>query len=1195
MRRVAEVQSCFVALPWHLLELLLTDADPPPSRLVLELRMSANLGGKPWYLAWGGAGAASSQIEVPEALAECIGLADGTRVHVRVLSDLSRASKVEIEPASEDDWEVLELNADYLEEQILNQVGVLHEGQRFPVWVQGQTILILHAVATAPRKLVQLVHGAELVVTPMTRRQKKVANSGKLESNVSIEDVSALPSEAWLRIQDLDPSLERHCLMRSVACTTSPTTVVFVDPQTAKAVGLKNKQLVIITSSQAGKQLQKVDSGSGKLDSQLHLGDSHSQGDDTVDNSSSRYAVVRICLRLGVAKGHIMMARALRLFIGARVHTRIRLQAVLDTSATSIPSCLVLSPVQFGAGHYDQGSGGAGASGSTRIAARSSQAGDEDINSGQSDSPAGSWSRHKDLLLAAVEDLSEEPHYVEKETGFGAAALLKCWLSAQVASGCSPPEEETQVPTAHRTIVHFSLGPLPDCHGEEYRLSEQVRVARTTNKRQYKDLFFVLVSQGSSLSSKPGQTIARLIEEKKGPQDKAFFLLTKLSPILDPNIMSNGDSQGAGVQKRVQVRLGRPQVAPWSSGMDMEENEVTDLASLTWLEGAASESISRLQVLLSPAYQENRSKFRFPVPGNVLLHGPPACGKTQLALALAHELKGDPAILAHTVVVRCPDLVGEQPQIIKVALQEAILEGSTHAPSLIIFDGLDSLFPSSESEGAEHGMTAVAIGEFLGDLMDISQRSVAAAAIAFLAVTRSPTALPPSLCCSGRFDCFVELTAPAARERAAILTQSVSARGFLCSIDVAARVAANCDGCDATDLDVIVDRAVHSATARYLSSNATVLQISSVKNEQLLLNNLRDNSQIRSLREITKMRAEQEKPETWSEKFELLQQDFVCALEDFVPAAMRGIAKKASQDEHVGWEDVGGLLETCHALREMLEMPVKHGKIFAEAPLRLRSGVLLFGPPGCGKTHIVGAAAAACSLRFISVKGPELLNKYIGASEQAVRDLFARAAAAAPCILFFDEFDAIAPRRGHDNTGVTDRVVNQLLTELDGVQALNGVFVFAATSRPDLLDAALLRPGRLDRLLFCDFPSSAERADILRILSRKLPLAEDVNIEYLAAITEGFSGADLQAVLSDAQLESIHSFLDNSDDGSVNRGTKKRPCITMRQLNETAMKARPSVTEAEKRKLNAVYDTFVGNRSISANSRDSKGKRATLA
>jgi peroxin-1 len=234
-------------------------------------------------------------------------------------------------------------------------------------------------------------------------------------------------------------------------------------------------------------------------------------------------------------------------------------------------------------------------------------------------------------------------------------------------------------------------------------------------------------------------------------------------------------------------------------------------------------------------------------------------------------------------------------------------------------------------------------------------------------------------------------------------------------------------------------------------------------------------------------------------------------------------------------------------------------------------------------------------LRFISVKGPELLNKYIGASEQAVRNIFSKASTAAPCILFFDEFDSIAPKRGHDNTGVTDRVVNQLLTELDGVEALTGVVVFAATSRPDLLDAALLRPGRLDRLLFCDFPSARERLEILDVLSRKLPVASDVDLGSIASITEGFSGADLQALLSDAQLESVHEFLESGKSGAYGTSAA-HPLITHRVLESVVVKARPSVPESEKHRLYTIYSEFVNSKtSVAAKTRDAKGKRSTLA
>ncbi|KAI9267401.1 P-loop containing nucleoside triphosphate hydrolase protein [Sporodiniella umbellata] len=227
----------------------------------------------------------------------------------------------------------------------------------------------------------------------------------------------------------------------------------------------------------------------------------------------------------------------------------------------------------------------------------------------------------------------------------------------------------------------------------------------------------------------------------------------------------------------------------------------------------------------------------------------------------------------------------------------------------------------------------------------------------------------------------------------------------------------------------------------------------------------------------------------------LIQADFIKAREGFVPSSLRGIKLQSSG---VNWSDIGGLNETRKALLETLEWPTKYAAVFSQCPLRLRSGV----------------------------KGPEILNKYIGASEKSVRDLFDRAQAAKPCILFFDEFDSIAPRRGHDSTGVTDRVVNQMLTQMDGAEGLDGVYVLAATSRPDLIDPALLRPGRLDKALLCGMPDVQERLEILEALSSKMKLAADVNLEDFAEKTEGYSGADLQGFLYNAHLEAIHGSID---------------------------------------------------------------------
>lgn len=275
----------------------------------------------------------------------------------------------------------------------------------------------------------------------------------------------------------------------------------------------------------------------------------------------------------------------------------------------------------------------------------------------------------------------------------------------------------------------------------------------------------------------------------------------------------------------------------------------------------------------------------------------------------------------------------------------------------------------------------------------------------------------------------------------------------------------------------------------------------------------------------------------------LTNEDFQKGLQGFTPASLRNVKLESSTTT---WDSIGGLRDTRKVLLETLQYPTVYAPIFAQCPLRLRSGLLLYGYPGCGKTLLASAVAGECGLNFISVKGPEILNKYIGASEKSVRDLFERAEAARPCVLFFDEFDSIAPKRGHDSTGVTDRVVNQLLTQMDGAEGLSGVYVLAATSRPDLIDPALLRPGRLDKSLLCDLPDLNDRWDILQALGKKLHINRDIleskdphrNLLEIAFRTDGYSGADLQAVIYNAHLEAIHHLLDERKTSGAARRQK---------------------------------------------------------
>ena len=322
------------------------------------------------------------------------------------------------------------------------------------------------------------------------------------------------------------------------------------------------------------------------------------------------------------------------------------------------------------------------------------------------------------------------------------------------------------------------------------------------------------------------------------------------------------------------------------------------------------------------------------------------------------------------------------------------------------------------------------------------QASVAKS-IAVIAAARSESSIHKSLRACGLFDRSLQVPSPDAERREALLqrmlrtrlramTTATSTSTSTSSTNPALRngfdvdgldyntVASQTEGYNLRDLVSVADRALHQAFRRH-SGKA-------------------------------------------SEVFKVTNDDFDKALAGFQPAALMGVDLFKSS---VHWADVGGLYAVRTMLKDTLELPTKYAKLYEHTPIKLPAGLLLYGPPGCGKTLLASAVANECGLNFISVKGPEVLNKYIGASEQAIRDLFARAAAAAPAVLFLDEFDSIAPRRGADNTGVTDRLVNQLLTFLDGVEARKGVYVLAATSRPDMIDPALLRPGRLDKALYC--------------------------------------------------------------------------------------------------------------------------------
>ncbi|PON46956.1 Peroxisome biogenesis factor, partial [Parasponia andersonii] len=1148
VRLVGGMESCFVSLPLLLVQTLQSSSSSAslPDLLALDLRS----GNDCWTVAWSGATSSSSAIEIAQQFAYCISLREGTRVEVRALPNVAKATLVTIEPNSEDDWEVMELNAELAEAAILKQVRIVHEKMTFPLWLGGRTVITFCVVSTFPKKaVVQLVPGTEVAVAP--KRRKKTVDS--------YQDLSLLSSNnahhtamALLRIQDADRRLIHKSYVESVELGVVLTSVALVHPETAKKFALDSLQSVAIVPRLSSKESVK----DSEKDGLRVKGSSNSKNANGVIKQEHRQAVVHLLVSDSVTKGHVMIAQSLRLYL--RAGLRVYLKGC-NYLRKDIP-LLSLSPCHFKmlekAKHLEKN--GLEVLDSHKIRRTKNVLNTHSFTY----MDVVDWSTHDAVVVA----FSHESHCEEdgkdncdSENAKGLENLIKAWFIAQVdAISLSTGVKVNSLILGSETLVHFEtkgykFGSHKNMKASSNDILENIN---KTGKLPVEILYVLTIPE----ESRPGENVYELVFEEMNK--------------------GKNDLQGP-VFKRLE--LGDPVTFNCVRERNFDEDISTDISSLSWMGTSASDIINRMMVLLSSASGMWFSSYNFPLPGHVLIYGPPVSqslksdlplddlifegqmknvtrgsGKTLLAKAVAKFLWEHEDLLAHIVFICCSKLAVEKSQTIHQALSGYISEALDHAPSLVILDDLNCIISSSsESEGSQLSSSITALTEFLTDILDEygEKRKISCGIgpLAFIASVKSLESLPQALTSSGRFDFHVQMPAPAASERAAILKHEIQKRRLQCSESILQDVASKCDGYDSYDLEILVDRTVHAAIGRFIACHSSIDQ---------------------------------------SEKPTLLGDDFSRAMHDFLPVAMREVTRSAPESGRSGWDDVGGLLDIQKAIKEMIELPSKFPNIFAQAPLRLRSNVLLYGPPGCGKTHIVGAAAAACSLRFISVKGPELLNKYIGASEQAVRDIFSKAAAAAPCLLFFDEFDSIAPKRGHDNTGVTDRVVNQFLTELDGVEVLTGVFVFAATSRPDLLDAALLRPGRLDRLLFCDFPSQRERLDILTVLSRKLPLASDVELDAIARMTEGFSGADLQALLSDAQLEAVHDLLGGE---SINEPGKK-PVITDTLLKSTASRARPSVSEAEKQRLYGIYSQFLDSkRSLAAQSREAKGKRATLA
>lgn len=461
-------------------------------------------------------------------------------------------------------------------------------------------------------------------------------------------------------------------------------------------------------------------------------------------------------------------------------------------------------------------------------------------------------------------------------------------------------------------------------------------------------------------------------------------------------------------------------------------------------------------------------------PKGVLLHGPPGTGKTLLAKAVANETN------ANFYSISGPEIMSKFYGESEERLREIFKEAEENAPSIIFIDEIDSIAPKREEVSGD--VEKRVVSQLLTLMDGIQSRGK----LVVIGATNRPNAIDPALRRPGRFDREIDIGIPDEQGRLDILL--IHSRGMPLTEDV--------------NLESIA-KVTHGFVGADLEA-------------------LSKEAAMRSLRRILpEINLEQPKiPAEILNKIKITKQDFDEALRDVQPSAMREVLV---QRPNVGWEDIGGLQQVKEELAEAIEWPLKHADLFTEANVQPPKGILLYGPPGTGKTMIAKAVAATSEANFISIKGPELISKWVGESEKGVREVFRKARQAAPCVVFFDELDAIAPRRGgsEGDGHVTERVISQMLTELDGLEDLKGVVVIGATNRPDIIDEALLRPGRFDRILEVPAPDKDARKQIFRIHTKKKPLESDVNLDKLVEMTEGMTGADVAALVNAAAMSAI--------------------------------------------------------------------------
>ncbi|XP_024074812.2 peroxisome biogenesis factor 1 isoform X3 [Terrapene carolina triunguis] len=1009
--------------------------------------------------------------EINRHLAEKLGIAEGEQIFLEPCSQALSCQQVEVEPLSADDWEILELHASSLEKHLLDQIRIVFPKAIFPVWVEQNThIYIRIGTLKPPASYGRLEPRTQLFVCPKTRQLE--------------ENTTNLPSSKsdFLHERFIKSNMDQGEIIKEPLAKEShlnPDVLEQCKPDAKETFGsnvLPNVwNFIGSIFSRSPEQKQETSCGTSEM----------SAFRDELLNLIHMDSIFRVCQSQPPS---VQSTSATKAFQKNTVHVFPWNLEFVDLDPNIKVSYGKISKLRSLRQRHRE------AKQNLPFEKQKQMSSTEDRNQyGSNISQESSeisvvqivWNGFEDLESAIKHNNSVEAMHVGRvwiPDGLRKRIHIEMHATVRIKSVESVPKIPASLRLQPKRNLHKDISEDDIKSAFSSWLEDTTTVDLPWIMTDTHCIQLVVKEVVQCVSTGMEEFVLSVVYPSHTEENKSENIF-----MLDPSLLQKTNIQVLIHPMPTKADDDSTQSTIHDTDQILPFHKLNSLGGVGKLGTSSFEHISH-SLLGRPLSQKLATIAVGLRSGAVLLTGTKGSGKSTLAKAICKEAFD--RLDAHVEVIDCKALRGKRLENIRKKVEEVFLEAAWRQPSILLMDDLDHIVgvPSTpEHENSPEAVQSYRLAHVLKDVIKevISMGSL----IALIATSQSEHSLHPSLV-SGQgthiFQCFKHIQPPDQEQRCELLHSIIENKlnfkmNRFYDLDLQ-RIAKETEGFIARDFTMLVDRAIHSCVSNKGACNKEDLNLSTL--------------------------------------------DFQKALKDFTPSSLRNVNLHKPKD--LGWDRIGGLKDVQQILMDTIQLPTKYPGLFANLPIRQRTGILLYGAPGTGKTLLAGVVARESGMNFISIKGPELLSKYIGASEQAVRDVFNRAQAAKPCIVFFDEFDSIAPRRGHDNTGVTDRVVNQLLTQLDGVEGLQGVYVLAATSRPDLIDPALLRPGRLDKCLYCPPPDQTSRFEILKALSHSLPLANDVDFQHLAAKTEHFTGADLKALLYNAQLEAIHASLGSS-------------------------------------------------------------------